>query len=266
MKEATRRMRLSDTAAFVTGAGSGIGRGIALRLADEGAKVVMADVDAVRGEETAQAVARAGAHGLFVQTDVTNAESVRRAVDAAFRRFERLDTLVNCAGISPVGSVTETTEEDWNRCLAIDLTSVFLTCKYAVPAMLRGGGGSIVNIAGTLGLLAGFRKAAYCAAKAGVVNLTRQVALDYGPAVRANCVCPGFVDTPLNAAVSEEDRRGIAARLPLGRVGQAEDIARAVVYLASRESSYVTGTCLVVDGGQTAGISARPAAVGTATR
>jgi NAD(P)-dependent dehydrogenase (short-subunit alcohol dehydrogenase family) len=259
-------MRLAETVAMVTGGGSGIGKGIALRLAEEGAKVVVADIDAVRGEQTADACAHAGAGGVFIQTNVTDADSVRRAVDEAVRRFEGLDTLVNCAGISPVGSVTETSEEEWDRCLAIDLKSVFLTSKYAIPVMSRAGRGSIVNIAGTLGLFAGARKAAYCAAKAGVINLTRQIAFDYGPAVRANCICPGFVDTPLNAAVSEHDREGIARHLPLHRLGRAEDIADAAVYLASHESSYVTGLCLVVDGGQTLSIAARTLASGPAAR
>lgn len=250
-------MRLANTVALVTGGGSGIGRGIALRLAEEGAKVVVADLDAVRGEQTVAACAGKGADGMFVLTDVTRAADVRRAVETTFRRFEHLDILVNCAGISPMGSVTETSEDEWDKCLAIDLKSVFLTCKYAIPAMLQTGSGSIINIAGTLGLLAGSRKAAYCAAKAGVINLTRQMALDYGPAVRANCICPGFVDTPLNAAVSRAERQIIADRLPLRRLGQADDIASATVYLASEESSYVTGMCLIVDGGQTLGISAR---------
>ena len=250
-------MKLGNKVALVTGSGSGIGRGISLRLGQEGARIVVADFDSVRGEETVGLLTTQGVEGVFIRTDVTHTDDVRRSVDTALGRFGRFDILVNSAGISPVGSVTEIGEDEWDACLAIDLKSVFLACKHAIPAMTSSGG-SIINIAGTLGLLAGPRKAAYCAAKAGVINLTRQMAIDYGPSVRVNCICPGFVDTPLNAAIPPAERQRMFERLPLQRAGQPDDIANAALYLASDESSYVTGACIIVDGGQTLSISSRP--------
>ncbi len=250
-------MRLAHKVALVTGAGSGIGRGISLRLGGEGARVVVADFDAARGQATEGLLTAHGVQGVFVRTDVTQTMDVRRSVETTLRRFGRLDILVNSAGISPMGSVTDIGEDEWDACIDIDLKSVFLACKYAIPSMTSAGGGSIINIAGTLGLLAGPRKAAYCAAKAGVINLTRQMAIDYGPRVRVNCICPGFVDTPLNAAVPQVERQRMFERLPLRRAGQADDIANAALYLASDESSYVTGACIIVDGGQTLSISSR---------
>ncbi|MCL4459425.1 MAG: SDR family oxidoreductase [Chloroflexi bacterium] len=251
-------MRLRDRVAIVTGAASGNGRGIALRFAEEGAKIVVADLNLSGAEETVQMIKSRGSEAIAVQTDVTSAADIQRMVQAACDHFGHIDILVNNAGISPVGSVTEISEEEWDLVISVDLKSVFLGCKYTIPVMIERGGGSIINIAGTLGLQAAARKAAYCAAKAGVVNLTRQMAIDYGrDNIRINCICPGFVDTPLTASFSDEARRRLLARLPIPRVGQVEDIGNAAVYLASDEASYVTGLCLVVDGGQTLGIPAR---------
>jgi NAD(P)-dependent dehydrogenase (short-subunit alcohol dehydrogenase family) len=250
-------MRLMNKVGIVTGAGSGNGRGIALRLAAEGTRVVVADIKPEGGHETVEQIEKQGGAAAFVRADVTSAADVRALVQASRDRFGHLDILVNNAGISPVGSVTEISEEDWDLCLNLDLKSVFLCCKYAIPVMIEGRGGSIINIAGTLGLRASERKASYCAAKAGVVNLTRQMAIDYGPSgIRVNCICPGFVDTPLTASVSAAERQRIVGHLPIARAGQVQDIGDSAVFLASEESAYVTGAALVVDGGQTLSIPA----------
>ncbi len=250
-------MRLEGKVAIVTGAASGNGRGIALRLAEEGAKIVVADINESGSQETISLIEGVGSKAVFAAIDVTSAADIQKMVNTATEAFGQLDILVNNAGISPVGSVTEISEEDWDLCLDIDLKSIFLGCKYAIPVMIEGGGGAIVNIAGTLGMLAIPQKAAYCAAKAGVINLTRQMALDYSPqGVRINCVCPGFIDTPLTAGVPEAERQRIFANMPIPRVGQVTDIANATLYLVSDEAAYVTGIPLVVDGGQTLSIPA----------
>lgn len=246
-------MRLQGKVAIVTGAASGNGRGIALRFAQEGAQVVATDLNLEGVQATISLIRAQGGEAVAVRTNVSLAADSQKMVQIASERFGRLDILVNNAGISPSGRVTDISEEEWDLCLNIDLKSVFLGCKYAIPVMIESGGGAIVNIAGTLGMMAMPAKAAYCAAKAGVINLTRQIAIDYGPQnIRANCVNPGFVDTPLNAGVPEAARRRIFARLPLPRAGQVEEIAGAALYLASDEARYVTGSSIFVDGGQTA--------------
>lgn len=246
-------MRLKDKVAIVTGAASGNGQAIALQFAEAGAKIVVADIDSIKGQATAAMIEAKGGEAVVTATDVTSASDIESMVQTARQQFGRLDILVNNAGISPVGSVTDISEEEWDLCLNIDLKSVFLGCKYAIPVMIESGGGSIINIAGTLGLMAMPQKAAYCAAKAGVINLTRQMAIDYGASnLRINCVCPGFVDTPLNAGVPPEARQRIFSRLPIPRAAQASEIAQAALYLAGDESLYVTGSCILVDGGQMA--------------
>jgi NAD(P)-dependent dehydrogenase (short-subunit alcohol dehydrogenase family) len=246
-------MRLKDKVAIVTGAASGNGQAIALQFAKEGANIVVADVNETSGRETAAMIQEQGGEAIVTATEVTSATDIEDMVQAACRQFGRLDILVNNAGISPAGRVTDISEAEWDLCLNVDLKSVFLGCKYAIPVMIEAGGGSIINIAGTLGLMAMPQKAAYCAAKAGVINLTRQMAIDYGADnIRLNCVCPGFVDTPLNAGVPPEARQRIFSRLPIPRAAQANEIAQAALYLAGDESLYVTGSCLLVDGGQMA--------------
>jgi NAD(P)-dependent dehydrogenase (short-subunit alcohol dehydrogenase family) len=250
-------MRIQDKVAIVTGSGSGNGRGIALRLAESGADLVVADIDPEGGHETVQIIESRGGTAVFAQTDVTSADQVEQMVQTAVDSLGRLDILVNNAGISPVGSVTEISEEEWDLCLNVDLKSIFLGCKFAIPKMIKSGGGHIVNIAGTLGMAAIPQKAAYCAAKAGAINLTRQMAIDYGPHnIRVNCVSPGFIDTPLTAGVSIQEREWMFSHLSIRRAGRVEDIANAVLYLVAQESGYVTGISLVVDGGQTLSIPA----------
>lgn len=242
--------------AIVTGAASGIGRATAELLAAEGAAVVLADVNATGGEAVAAGIRAAGGRALFVACDVTSSEACRRAVAAAVEKLGGLDILCNNAGIIRRADVVETTEEEWARVMAVNLTSVFLMSKHAIPVMAAAGGGAIVNTGSGWGLKGGDRAASYCASKGAVVNLTRAMAIDHGPQnIRVNCVCPGDTDT---AMLRDEARQlgadeaaflaGSAAR-PLARLGTPADIARAILFLVSDASGWVTGTTLVVDGG-----------------
>jgi NAD(P)-dependent dehydrogenase (short-subunit alcohol dehydrogenase family) len=246
--------RVAGKVAIVTGAASGIGRATARLLAEEGAAVVVADVDAEGGEATARQIQEAGGEGAFVRTDVSEAGQVEQLVRAAVERFGGLDILHNNAYWAPLyRPLVETSDQEWERTIAVTLKGVFLGCKYAIPVMIERGGGSIVNTASTAALAASPQFAAYMAAKGGVVALTRSVAMDYGgQGIRCNAICPGLTETPATAPVlaDPERRRWLESKLLVGRVGQPEDIARGVLYLCSDESSFMTGQTLVVDGGR----------------
>ena len=249
-------MTIEGKRALVTGAASGMGEATAELFAAEGARVVLADIDAGAVERVASAIRAGGAEAVAVGCDVSVSADVRRAVDITVESFGGLDIVVNCAGIIRRASVVEITEEEWDRVMAVNVGSVFLTGKHAVPAMAAGGGGSIVNISSGWGLKGGPDAASYCASKGAVVNLTRAMAIDHGPQnIRVNCICPGDTDTPMlrsearqlgldEAAFLEE-----SAERPLHRLGRGEDIARAVRYFASDDAAWVTGSILVVDGG-----------------
>lgn len=247
-------MRLQDRTAIVTGAGSGIGRAAACLFAQEGARVVVADVDADAGARTRSEIEAAGGVAIAVACDVTREPDVRRMAEDAIGHFRRIDILYNHVGINRPGSVTELDEADWDAVLTANLKSIYLGCKHVLPHMVAHRSGSIVNTAGTFGLYGGLGFAAYCASKGGVVNLTRQMALEYGPyGIRINCVCPGFIDTPMNRGVPPDRIAAIVRTQPLGRVGRPEEVARAALFLASDDASFVTGAALLVDGGQLAG-------------
>lgn len=250
---------LDGRRAIVTGAASGIGRATAELLAAEGAAVVVADRDEA-GEAVAAGIRTAGGRATFVRCDVTSADDCRRVVEACSATFGGLEVLVNNAGIIRRASVVDTTEAEWDAVMAVNVKSVFLMSKFAIPVMASEGGGAIVNTASGWGLVGGAKAAAYCASKAAVVNLTRAMAIDHGPAgIRVNCVCPGDTDTAMlrsEARQLGEDAGAFlagAADRPLGRVGTPEDIARAILYLASDAAGFVAGSALVVDGGGTAG-------------
>jgi NAD(P)-dependent dehydrogenase (short-subunit alcohol dehydrogenase family) len=257
--------RLKDKVAVVTGAGSvgpgwGNGRATAVLFAREGARVVVVDRDAAAAEETVRLIQAEGGNCLSLQADVTDLESTRRMLAATVEHHGGIDTLVNNVGASITGGPVEMSVEDFRAQLDLNLTSVFITCKLALPELERRGGGTIVNV-GSIGGMRhlGHDHVGYSASKAGLVQFTRQIAVRYGPAgIRCNTVIPGMIDTPLlEVRVSKQKGRADLAtlreqaktRVPLGRRGDAWDVAHAALFLASEESRYVTGTELLVDGG-----------------
>jgi NAD(P)-dependent dehydrogenase (short-subunit alcohol dehydrogenase family) len=252
--------RLTGKRALITGAASGIGRATALLFAREGAAVAVVDVDEAGGQAVAQAIRDEGGRAIFVRCDVTQAGDCRRAVQRTVDEFGGLDVLFNNAGIIRRATVIGTTEEEWDRVMAVNVKSIFLLSKCAIPVMAQAGGGSIVNTSSGWGLVGGRNAVSYCASKGAVVNMTRAMALDHGAQnIRVNCICPGDTDTPMlrnearQLGESDEVFLAEAADRPLQRIGRPEDIAQAVLYLVSDDASFVTGTALVVDGGGLAG-------------
>ena len=250
-------LRLHGEVALVTGAASGIGRGVAHRLAQAGASVALLDIDTAGGERAAREIGQStGAPTLFVSCDVSSAQGCERAVRQAVERFGYIDVLVNNAGVIRRKNVVDLLEAEWDLVVDVSLKGAYLMSKHVIPCMRPDRGGSIVNMGSGWGLKGGPDAAAYCAAKGGIVNLTRAMAIDHGPAgIRVNCVCPGDTDTTLlrSEAVQlgadmDEFLREAAAR-PIGRVGTPDDIANAVLFFASPMSTWVTGATLVVDGG-----------------
>jgi NAD(P)-dependent dehydrogenase (short-subunit alcohol dehydrogenase family) len=250
--------RLEGKTALVTGAASGIGREAALLFAAEGARVVVADRDARGGAETLAAIRSAGGEGRFAATDVCVGSQVAAAVAEAERAFGGLHVLFNNAGIFPAadGSPVDTDEAVWDQVIAVNLKGVFLGCKHGIPALLRSGGGSIINTASFVAVLgAATSQIAYTASKGGVLALTREIAVEYARrGIRANALCPGPVDTPLLRELLADPaaRARRLVHVPMGRLAQAGEIARAALFLASDESSYVSGATFLVDGAITA--------------
>src|SRR6516165_561186 len=248
--------RLADKICVITGGGSGIGQATALCFAAEGAKVVVADINPNAASETSRLIEKNGAAALAVTVDVTQAASVQKMLHKAVEVFGRIDVLVNNAGFGLAATVEETDEADWDRLMAVNLKGVFLGCKYVVPIMRRQGGGVIVNTASVLALVGVQDRAAYCASKGGVAALTRAVALDHvRDGIRVNCVAPGSVETPYWTDIFAKSndvaalRKNLEQRHPMERLARPEEIAKAILFLASDESSFCTGSTLVVDGG-----------------
>lgn len=246
--------RLAGRTALITGAGSGIGREAALLFAAEGARVTVADLDAAGGEATAAAIREADGEACFVRTDVVRAADVSAAVEATESRYGGLHVLFNNAGIFPAddGSPVETPEEVFDRVIAVNLKGVFLGCKYGIPALLRAGGGAIVNTASFVAVMgAATSQIAYTASKGGVLAMTREIAVEYARrGIRANALCPGPVDTPLLAELLADPaaRARRLVHVPMGRLASAAEVARAALFLASDDASYVNGATFLVDG------------------
>ena len=253
-------MQLADKVALITGGASGIGRATALLFAREGGTVVIADLNAQAGQEVVNGITQTGGRAYFESADVTRATDCQRVVERTLREFGKIDILFNNAGIIRRATVLDLSEEDWDRVMTVNVKSIFLLSREVIPHMQKAGGGSIINTASGWGLTGGAKAAVYCASKGAVVLLTKAMAVDHGPPnIRVNCICPGDTDTAMLRSearqLGEASDRFLAeaAKRPLGRVGTPEEIARAVLYLASDASSFVTGTALVVDGGGLAG-------------
>ncbi|MCL6527625.1 MAG: glucose 1-dehydrogenase [Thermaceae bacterium] len=251
-------MRLKDKVALITGVGSGIGRESALLFAQEGAKVVGVDLNPEAGEKTRQEILQAGGQALFVQANVSRAAEAEHMVKAAEEGFGRLDILFNNAGISHAqdDDAIHTTEEVWDLTFQVNVKGVFLGCKYGIPALRRAGGGSVINTASFVALLgAATPQLAYTASKGAVLAMSRELAVIHArEGIRVNALCPGPLETELLMKYlnTPEKRQRRLVHIPMGRFGQAKEIARAALYLASDESSFVTGSTFLVDGGITA--------------
>lgn len=250
-------MRMKQKVSIITGAQSGIGLATARRFAAEGATVVLADVK--DASPAANELVGTGAQARFVQTDVSDASQVGALLEETLSAYGRLDVLVNNAGVELPKRITDTTEAEWDRLMDVNLKGVFLCSRAAIPAMQQQGGGVIVNVGSELGVVGGSEIAAYCAAKGGVVQLTKAMAVDHAAdGIRVNCVCPGPVATPLLEATiqgstdPQKERLSILGKTLMKRFGHPTEIASAILFLASDESSYMTGSILLVDGGVTA--------------
>lgn len=243
--------RFEQRVALITGGSSGLGRATAVRLASEGADIVVADLNANGGEETARLVEAVGQNCVVMETDVTSSVDCETMVAQTIEAFGRLDVLFPGAGVGAGGTAESTTEEQWDHVVELDLKGVFLSCKYAIPEMRKLGCGAIVTVA-SIGGMQGKSGISFAAAKGGVVNLTRSIAIAHAKEnIRANCICPGWIPTPINmgALRDPERREEIASRHPMGRLGKPEDVAAAVAFLASDEANWITGAILPVDGG-----------------
>jgi NAD(P)-dependent dehydrogenase (short-subunit alcohol dehydrogenase family) len=252
-------MKLHQRVAVITGAGSGIGRAMALRFAGEGARILAADVNAETAAATVALVRAAGGQAEPCVVNVTAPPEVQAMVSLAQQTFGRIDILCNNAGIGSTTNIVEQDIEQWDMVMAVNIKSVFLGCKYAIPLMQAQGGGVIINTASVAGMVGIINRAAYSASKGAVIALTRQIAIDYVEHnIRVNCLCPGTVDSPWVGRLLADTtdpagmRRALEGRQPMGRLGTPEEIAGAALYLASDDAAFITGTGLVIDGGWTA--------------
>lgn len=243
-------MRLRGKIALVTGFGSGLGRAIAILFAREGASVMGTSTTDAKGKETLEVIKRNGGKALFRVGDVRKTQDMKVVVEEAVANFGGLEIVVNSAGVRTNGSITEISEEDWDRTVDTNLKGVFVVSRLAIPEMVKRGGGVIINISARSGITGQAGRAAYCASKGALITLTEAMAEDHAPQkIRVNCICPGPTRTPMVDTSTPEKLARYAKRVPLGRIGEADDIARAAVYLASDEASHVTAAILPVDGG-----------------
>ena len=243
-------MKLKDKVAFITGFGSGLGQAIAILFAKEGAAVAGTSTTESKGLETVKMVEEAGGRALFRTGDVGDTAQMKSLIDETVRRFGGLDMVVNSAGVRTNGSITEITEEDWDRTLDVNLKGAFIVSRLAIAEIKKRGGGVILHIAARSGMLGQSGRAAYCASKGGMVRLTEAMAMDHAKdKIRVNCICPGPTRTPMVDTSTPEKLARYKTRVPLGRIGEPEDVAQAALYLASDEASFVTAAILPVDGG-----------------
>lgn len=252
-------MRLAHRTAVITGAGSGIGQAMALLFAREGAQLLIADVNEEAAQKTANSVTSAGGTCEALRVDVSQPEQVRHMIEQAQSVYGRLDILCNNAGIGSTTDVVECEPDEWDRVMTVNVKSVYLGCKYAIPGMIAKGGGVIINTASIAGMVGLVKRAVYSASKGAVIALTRQVAIEYvEQGIRVNCLCPGTVDSPWVGRLLEQttnptaERASLVARQPMGRLGTPEEVAAAALYLASDDAAFMTGTGLIIDGGLTA--------------
>jgi NAD(P)-dependent dehydrogenase (short-subunit alcohol dehydrogenase family) len=243
--------RLEGKVAVVTGGGRGIGRAVATLFAQEGARVVVGEISEEGGLETVRLIEKEGGVANYVHTNVSQTEDVKKMVSKAIEMFGKLDILVNNAGIvGEIGSTDKCTEENWENVININLKGIWLGMKYAIPHMLKNGSGSIVNIASQAGERGVPNIPAYSASKGGILALSRATAMEFAKQnIRVNCINPGIIATPLQAAMPEESKKSYLPGIPQGRYGKPEEVARAALFLASDESSHTTGHALLVDGG-----------------
>ncbi|SDD31362.1 NAD(P)-dependent dehydrogenase, short-chain alcohol dehydrogenase family [Paenibacillus sp. UNCCL117] len=250
-------MRLAGKIALITGAGSGIGRSSALRFAQEGASIVIADLDEAKGQETAEEIRQAGGSAIFIQANVTDPESVQALVAGAIAEYGRIDVLFNNAGISGVGALHEVEPEVWDRVINVNIRGTFLPSKYVLPHMMEQGSGSIINMSSCIAEIGLAQRASYAATKGAVLALTKSMQVDYAPyGIRVNALLPGTILTPFvenylkqSYADPEEGLAGIKRRQLSGDLGRPEDVAQAAVFLASDESKFMMGSPLYIDGG-----------------
>jgi len=250
--------RLKDKVVLVTGVSSGIGKASALLFASEGAKLVGVDTEKEKGLKIVESIKQAGNEAVFIEADVSQTNEVRKIIAEALRIYGRIDVFFNNAGIEVVKKLADTTEEEWDRVIDVNLKSVFLTCKHIIPHMIEKGGGTIINNASVAGLVGSF-STVYSASKGGIIAFTKSLAVELAPLhIRVNCICPGAIETPMLQRVFEKQGDPSVVRMeklksyPMGRVGRPEELAQAALFLASDESSFMTGTCVIVDGGFTA--------------
>jgi NAD(P)-dependent dehydrogenase (short-subunit alcohol dehydrogenase family) len=252
-------MRLKGKVAIITGGAIGIGAATAVLFAQEGAQVALTDLDTVRGEETSRKIREGGHACRFYPMDVSSAQQIAHAVEQIVQDYRRVDILVNNAGIWRPGRVTDLDEKTWESVLNTNLKSVFLVSKHVLPVMIQAGRGVVINVASVAGLVGAPEASAYAASKGGIVNLSRSMALDFAPHhIRVNCLCPGLTDTAQGDSVvghykpTADPTEAKRTWQPLHRVGTAEDVAKAALYIASDDSEFMTGSIFVIDGGLTA--------------
>jgi len=250
-------MKFKGKVAVITGAGSGIGRATALKFSDEGAKVVVSDIDELKATETAESIVQRGGEAIYVKTDVSKFKDVQNLINTAIAQYSKIDILHNNAGILINSNLVDMDEGDYGKVLAVNLKGVWLGSKVTIPHMIKKGGGVIVNTASRFGFFGAAGFGAYCASKAGVIALTKVLAIENAQHnIRVNCVCPGPVVTPMTMGDTSHLLPGpakeVEERIPLKRPAQPEDVANAVLFLASDDASYITGVALLVDGGESA--------------